>query len=211
MSMFTVVGLLGMIGIIINDSIVLITTIDEYAKDRGLIPSVIDAAADRLRPVILTTATTVLGLGPLLYERSSQAEFLKPTVVTLVYGLGFGMVLVLIVVPSLIAIQNDFQRFRVAFFKGLRMRNPGVRAMFVGSTIAIVGWLAATMGWVIVYDTLPAMLAGVFTRFGIGIGITTAFAAFLAGVVVLIAILTLVTHFNAFMSWIRSRRLTPAE
>ena len=211
MSMFTVVGLLGMIGIIINDSIVLITTIDEYAKDRGLIPSVIDAAADRLRPVILTTATTVLGLGPLLYERSSQAEFLKPTVVTLVYGLGFGMVLVLLVVPSLIAIQNDFQRFRVAFFKGLRMRNPGVRAMFVGSTIAIVGWLAATMGWVIVYDTLPAMLAGVFTTFGIGIGITTAFAAFLAGVVVLIAILTLVTHFNAFMSWIRSRRLTPAE
>ncbi|NBQ28569.1 MAG: efflux RND transporter permease subunit, partial [Rhodobacteraceae bacterium] len=183
----------------------------EYAKDRGLIPSVIDAAADRLRPVILTTATTVLGLGPLLYERSSQAEFLKPTVVTLVYGLGFGMVLVLIVVPSLIAIQNDFQRFRVAFFKGLRMRNPGVRAMFVGSTIAIVGWLAATMGWVIVYDTLPAMLAGVFTTFGIGIGITTAFAAFLAGVVVLIAILTLVTHFNALMSWIRSRRLTPAE
>ena len=86
-------------GDIINDSIVLITTIDEYAEDRGIIPSLIDATVDRFRPVLLTTLTTVLGLAPLLYERSTQAQFLKPTVVTLVYGLGFGMVLVLIVVP----------------------------------------------------------------------------------------------------------------
>ncbi|MCH2094821.1 MAG: efflux RND transporter permease subunit, partial [Rhodobacteraceae bacterium] len=92
LSMFTVVGLLGMTGIIINDSIVLVTTIDQYAEDRGLVPSIIDGAADRLRPVMLTTLTTVLGLAPLLYEGSSQAEFLKPSVITLVYGLGFGMI-----------------------------------------------------------------------------------------------------------------------
>jgi hypothetical protein len=88
LSMFTVVGLLGMTGIIINDSIVLVTTIDEYAEDRGLTPSIIDGAADRLRPVLLTTLTTVLGLTPLLYEQSQQAQFLKPTVITLVYGWG---------------------------------------------------------------------------------------------------------------------------
>ena len=70
MSMFTVVGLLGMTGIIINDSIVLVTTIDEYARDRGLVPSIIDGTSDRLRPVLLTTLTTVLGLAPLLYETS---------------------------------------------------------------------------------------------------------------------------------------------
>ena len=56
LSMFTVVGLLGMTGIIINDSIVLVTTIDEHARDRGVIPAIIDGAADRLRPVLLTTA-----------------------------------------------------------------------------------------------------------------------------------------------------------
>ncbi|MDA0962925.1 MAG: efflux RND transporter permease subunit, partial [Proteobacteria bacterium] len=98
LSMFTVVGLLGMTGIIINDSIVLVTTIDEYAQERGLIPSIIDAAADRLRPVLLTTLTTVLGLLPLMFETSQQAQFLKPTVITLVYGLGFGMFLVLLIV-----------------------------------------------------------------------------------------------------------------
>ena len=70
LSMFSVVGFLGMTGIIINDSIVLITSIDEYARDRGIVPSIVDAVKDRLRPVILTTLTTVLGLTPLLYENS---------------------------------------------------------------------------------------------------------------------------------------------
>ena len=61
LSMFSVVGLIGMTGIIINDSIVLVTTIDEYAATRGLIPAIVDGVADRLRPVLLTTLTTVLG------------------------------------------------------------------------------------------------------------------------------------------------------
>jgi multidrug efflux pump subunit AcrB len=83
LSMFTVVGLIGMTGIIINDSIVLVSTIDDYAKERGLIPAIIDGASDRLRPVMLTTLTTVLGLAPLLFETSRHAQFLKPTVITL--------------------------------------------------------------------------------------------------------------------------------
>src|SRR6056297_2307859 len=107
LSMFTVVGLIGMTGIIINDSIVLVTTIDEKAENRGLIPAIIDGTCDRLRPVLLTTLTTVLGLAPLLYETSQDAQFLKPTVITLVYGLGFGMVLVLLVVPALLATGKD--------------------------------------------------------------------------------------------------------
>jgi multidrug efflux pump subunit AcrB len=206
MSLFTVVGLLGMIGIIINDSIVLITTIDEYAKDRGLIPSVIDAAADRLRPVMLTTLTTVLGLGPLLYERSSQAEFLKPTVVTLVFGLGFGMALVLIIVPSLIAIQNDFKRFRVSLMTGLTMRNLKIRALFVGSTLAICAWLLATMGWVIMFDRLPSGLQPLVSAVGGTNGIAAAFALFLAGSVLWITLLFLTTHFAALANWVKLRR-----
>ena len=206
MSLFTVVGLLGMIGIIINDSIVLITTIDEYAKDRGLIPSVIDAAADRLRPVMLTTLTTVLGLGPLLYERSSQAEFLKPTVVTLVFGLGFGMALVLIIVPSLIAIQNDFKRFRVSLMTGLTMRNLKIRALFVGSTLAICAWLLATMGWVIMFDRLPSGLQPLVSAVGGTNGIAAAFALFLVGSVLWITLLFLTTHFAALANWVKLRR-----
>ena len=98
LSLFSVVGLIGMTGIIINDSIVLVSTIDEYARYRGLKPAILDAICDRLRPVLLTTLTTVLGLTPLLFETSKDAQFLKPTIVTLVYGLGFGMIIVLFLV-----------------------------------------------------------------------------------------------------------------
>ncbi len=107
LSLFSVVGLIGMTGIIINDSIVLVSTIDEYAQNRGLKPAILDAICDRLRPVLLTTLTTVLGLTPLLFETSKDAQFLKPTIVTLVYGLGFGMLIVLFLVPAIVVVQRD--------------------------------------------------------------------------------------------------------
>ena len=160
LSMFTVVGLLGMTGIIINDSIVLITTIDEYAKERGLVPSIIDGTVDRLRPVLLTTLTTVLGLAPLLFERSQQAQFLKPTVITLVYGLGFGMVLVLLVVPALLAIQNDISRQIAALRRGLRFRQAPVRLALAVGMAANLGWFVLTVGWALITGHLPAMLSG---------------------------------------------------
>ena len=158
LSMFSVVGLLGMTGIIINDSIVLITSIDEYAKDRGLIPSVIDGAADRLRPVMLTTLTTVLGLSPLLYERSSQAQFLKPTVITLVYGLGFGMVLVLLVVPALIAVQHDVKRHFGSLWRGISGRALALKRALQGLTALIVVWFGLTMGATFQGKKLPAFI-----------------------------------------------------
>ena len=138
----------------------LVTTIDEKAKDRGLVPSIIDGATDRLRPVFLTTATTVLGLIPLLYEQSSQAQFLKPTVITLVYGLGFGMFLVLLLVPSMIAIQNDIGRLTQTARRGLRFREAGLRATLLVTSALIAGWLAATMGTFAVSGQLPLVLQG---------------------------------------------------
>jgi multidrug efflux pump subunit AcrB len=168
LSMFTVVGLLGMTGIIINDSIVLVTTIDEKAQDRGLFPSIIDGAADRLRPVFLTTATTVLGLVPLLYEQSSQAQFLKPTVITLVYGLGFGMFLVLLIVPSLMAIQSDLGRLTQTARRGLRFRQGGIRLALGAASLAILAWLAATMGSFAVSGGLPDMLGRILAGSPLG-------------------------------------------
>ncbi len=159
LSMFTVVGLLGMTGIIINDSIVLITTIDEYAQERGLLPSIIEGTADRLRPVMLTTLTTVLGLTPLLFERSAQAQFLKPTVITLVYGLGFGVMLVLIVVPALLAAQQDIGRQIAAARKAIRA--PQLRALTWPLSVAIFGWLIGTLGWFTLYDEIHPVLQSV--------------------------------------------------
>lgn len=165
LSMFTVVGLIGMTGIIINDSIVLISTIDQYRATRGLVPSIIDGAADRLRPVLLTTLTTVLGLVPLLYEGSAQAQWLKPTVITLVYGLGFGMVLVLLVVPALIAVERDI----ASAFVSLRRagRAPAMRGIVIGLWIMLGIWALATLGVVIATGALPTVLAGLLPVGGI--------------------------------------------
>ena len=159
LSMFSVVGLIGMTGIIINDSIVLVTTIDDYARERPLVPSIIRAATDRLRPVMLTTMTTVLGLAPLLFERSQQAQFLKPTVITLVYGLGFGMFLVLLVVPALVAMQKDIARPMTALRRALRAPLGGMRAAVVGSVLFMAAAFSATLGWVIVTGALPTILS----------------------------------------------------
>ncbi|MBY6092434.1 efflux RND transporter permease subunit [Maritimibacter alkaliphilus] len=195
MSMFTVVGLLGMTGIIINDSIVLVTTIDEYAESRGLFPAIIEGTADRLRPVLLTTLTTVLGLAPLLYESSSQAQFLRPTVITLVYGLGFGMLLVLLVVPALMAMQHDLRRQMTALRRALRgsvrARGHPARAMqglLAAGVVLVLGWLAATMGWVAVTGALPAWLGAALPLAGAA-PMLAAMAVFVAGALVLSVLL----------------------
>ncbi len=109
LSMFSVIGLLGMIGIIVNDSIVLVSTIDRRLETQATIAAVVEGTCDRLRAVLLTTLTTIGGLAPLLFETSRQAAFLKPTVLTLVYGLGFGVVIVLMITPAAVAIQQDIQ------------------------------------------------------------------------------------------------------
>lgn len=161
LSMFTVVGLIGMTGIIINDSIVLVTTIDEYAVERGLIPAIVDGTADRLRPVLLTTLTTVLGLTPLLYESSQQAQFLKPTVITLVYGLGFGMVIVLLMVPAILAMQQDFGKQIRALRRGVGAfgRAPALTMGIAGAVALLTTSFALTLGSTLVTGAMPAVLA----------------------------------------------------
>ena len=162
LSMFSVVGLLGMTGIIINDSIVLVTTIDEYAQERGLLPSIVDGAADRLRPVMLTTLTTVLGMTPLLYEQSQQAQFLKPTVITLVYGLGFGMVLVLVVVPALMAMQQDIARHISAMQRALRAPVAGLRWGMRALWAIVLIWGGLTLAPALLQGALPAPVVRLF-------------------------------------------------
>lgn len=192
MSMFTVIGLIGMVGIIINDSIVLVTTIDEYGQSRGLGSAIIDGTADRLRPVFLTTATTVIGLAPLLYEGSNDAEFLKPTVITLVYGLGFGMVLVLCVVPALLAIQADIARQVRAARRSLRAGPRAVALPVRLGMLSAVGLFAALIlpvaltgaAWPDLAQAWPILAGGMPVAFGLFvIGLALVLVLIFAGAV----------------------------
>ncbi len=199
LSMFTVVGLIGMTGIIINDSIVLVSTVDEYAKERGLIPAIIDGAADRLRPVLLTTLTTVLGLAPLLFETSRHAQFLKPTVITLCYGLGVGLVLVLLIVPSLIAMQSDVQKQTKALKRALTSGRaaPVFKAITLFNLVLATVLFAVTMGATLWFGTLPEALRMALPAKVPANSLPMAFLLFLSGVLVLLLlnwILAVVAH-----------------
>lgn len=192
LSMFTVVGLIGMVGIIINDSIVLINTIDDYARERGLLPSIVDATVDRLRPILLTTLTTVLGLMPLLFETSQQALFLKPTVITLVYGLGCGMFLVLLVVPALVAAQADIG-LRISVMKrAIRGPNLFAKGFVILAITLVLSWLLATMGFVFVSGAMPDSLKRLSPINDSLTEFQHAFFYFIAGSCLIVAVLLMV-------------------
>ncbi|MEL6701218.1 MAG: efflux RND transporter permease subunit, partial [Pseudomonadota bacterium] len=159
------------------------------AKDRGLIPAIVDGVCDRLRPVMLTTLTTVLGLMPLLYEGSNQAEFLKPTVITLVYGLGVGMVLVLLVVPALMAMQQDVGDQVRAYRRAaaLARKRPSAAVPQALATLLIAVGFVVTLGWTLVTGGMPAPLAAMSPVGGLG-GALALFAAIVV-VVVLAALI----------------------
>jgi len=148
MSLFTVIGLVGMSGIIINDAIVLVSTVDDYARRMDYAAAVVEGVKNRLRPILLTTLTTVLGLAPLMYEDSRLALFLKPTVVTLVFGLSVGFFVVLLMVPALMVIREDI----AASWRSLRRvlggrRMPaGARRVAGVSLLALVAVNAVVLG-----------------------------------------------------------------
>ncbi|GAA6159291.1 efflux RND transporter permease subunit [Ruegeria sp. HU-ET01832] len=188
LSMFTVVGLLGMTGIIINDSIVLVTTIDAYQQDRGLVPSIIEGTADRLRPVMLTTMTTVLGLTPLLYEGSQQAQFLKPTVITLVYGLAFGMILVLVLVPALLGILNDLSRPITAMRRAVRAPDRVVQGALAATGTALLVWFGITMVLPVITGAPLGILSRLYGSADGLVALQMGLGAFVVGAVVILVL-----------------------
>jgi multidrug efflux pump subunit AcrB len=109
-TILSVFAILGLAGIVINDSIVLVTTIDARRESEPIEQAAVNGARDRLRAVFLTSATTIGGLTPLLFETSLQAQFLIPMALTLVFGLLVTTLVVLLLVPALVVVQNDFAR-----------------------------------------------------------------------------------------------------
>ncbi|MEM9230121.1 MAG: efflux RND transporter permease subunit [Pseudomonadota bacterium] len=108
LSILSFFGMLALTGVVVNDSLVLITRYNQ-ARGEGLPVEVAirDAGVGRFKAIFLTTATTVIGLMPLLTETSEQAQYLIPAAVSLAYGELFGTALMLLLVPVLIAIAED--------------------------------------------------------------------------------------------------------
>ncbi len=101
-SLFALIGVLGMTGVVVNNSLVLINRINELLADgKAMIDAVTQAAISRLRPIVLTSLTTVVGLLPLAYGIGGTDVFMGPMSLTLGYGLLFSLPIVLLVIPCL--------------------------------------------------------------------------------------------------------------
>lgn len=101
-------GIIALSGVVVNDSLLLVSRFNELHPDADHYNQAIsEACRDRVRAVLLTSLTTFAGLMPLLFETESQAQFLIPAAVSLGYGIMFATVITLILIPSLLAIQHD--------------------------------------------------------------------------------------------------------
>jgi multidrug efflux pump subunit AcrB len=112
LTIMSLLGLMALIGVVVNDSLVLVDFIN--AKVRTGIrayDAVLIAAQSRFRPVMLTSLTTFIGLMPLLFEKATQAQFLIPMAVSLGFGIIFATFITLILVPVNYLLVEDMKRF----------------------------------------------------------------------------------------------------
>jgi multidrug efflux pump subunit AcrB len=108
LTILSLFGLFGLSGIVVNDSIILVSFYKHLrAQGMAVTDALVDASCLRLRAVLLTSLTTIAGLMPLLFETSFQAQFLIPMATSIAFGLAFSTVLVLLVIPSLLSVHES--------------------------------------------------------------------------------------------------------
>ncbi|MEW6742736.1 MAG: efflux RND transporter permease subunit [Planctomycetota bacterium] len=121
LTFLSAVGLVALMGIVVNDSLVLVEFINKR-RGAGIAreEAIIEAGRLRMRPIFLTTITTVAGLLPLAYFATGQAKFLAPMAQAIVWGLTLATGLTLVVVPCVYAVYDDLRQAGGRFWKRLR-------------------------------------------------------------------------------------------
>ena len=110
LSFLSTMGLVALAGVVVNDSLILVDFINRARKEgTPRDEAILKSGVARLRPVLLTTVTTVGSLVPLAFFASGQAKFLSPMAISVVWGLSFATILTLILIPCLYAILDDLE------------------------------------------------------------------------------------------------------
>ena len=126
LSQLSMFGIVALTGVVINDSLVLVHYVNQISKNLSLIEAAKKAGMARFRPILLTSLTTFVGLLPILFERSLQAQFLKPMAIAIGFGVLFATFITLLMVPCLYLILEDvlllFQRFLRIFGINVKRR-----------------------------------------------------------------------------------------
>ena len=103
-------GIIALVGIMVNDGLVLIGKFNTNLKEGMLFDKAIyEAGRSRFRAIFLTSITTIAGLAPLIFETSRQAQFLIPMAISIAYGIGFATILTLILLPIFLSFSNSIK------------------------------------------------------------------------------------------------------
>jgi HAE1 family hydrophobic/amphiphilic exporter-1 len=119
-----IIGAIMLGGIVVNNAIILVDRINSLRNEKvSLLRAVITSGGDRLRPIFLTTGTTILGLIPMAFDRSEASSLWSPLAVTVIGGLTFSTILTLILIPSIYIIFEDVRRSlqRKTLLKDMKM------------------------------------------------------------------------------------------
>jgi multidrug efflux pump subunit AcrB len=117
LSMLSIMGILALSGVVVNDSLVLVDAVNKQRKAGiELYEAVLNAGVVRFRPIILTSLTTFFGLMPLLLEKSTTAQFLIPMGISLGFGILFATTITLILVPVNILVGDDIRQAFTRYF-----------------------------------------------------------------------------------------------
>jgi multidrug efflux pump subunit AcrB len=121
LSILSIVGMVALAGVVVNDSIVLVDYINRQRREGvPLEVAIREAGVTRFRPILLTSMTTFVGLLPIMVEKSMQAQFLIPMAVSLAFGVLFATVITLMLVPCSYMVLEDFKRTVRRWFLGGR-------------------------------------------------------------------------------------------
>ncbi len=121
LGMMSAFGFFAAAGVAVNDNLVLIDYVNRLrTKGVGAYQAMLDACVSRFRPILLTSVTTFVGIMPMFAEKSVQAQFLKPMVVALAFGVLFDFFLTLLLVPAMYGMGVDIKRLIVSIWKGKR-------------------------------------------------------------------------------------------
>jgi multidrug efflux pump subunit AcrB len=126
-SILSTLGIIALIGIVVNDGLVLITKFNRYLRDGMKYDDALLAAGkSRFRAIFLTSLTTVAGLSPLILEKSRQAQFLIPMALSIVYGIIIATFLTLLMLPLLLSVVNDFKVYFLWLWSGTKPAKENV-------------------------------------------------------------------------------------
>ena len=119
LSFLSMIGFVALSGVVVNDSLIFVEFYNSRRKaGESMRSALLGAGAARLRPIFLTTITTVLGLTPLMLEQSMQAKFLIPMALAISFGLMSATVLILLLLPALLVIGEDFKFLATTLWMG---------------------------------------------------------------------------------------------